>query len=383
MKHKISISLLALLVLLAACSSKTNTPIPTPEVPAMELIVAEGHALPAQALHLVFLARGRVEEILVANGEHVSEGQVLARLGDHQQADAALTAATLELTAAQQAYDAFIRTADLTQAQSWQTYLDAQRARAAAQVAWDRLDISAIQAEINDAQADVTTKETDLENAKADFDKYKDLPTDNATRKSYENALRNTQISYDLAVQKLEELVYKRDSLRAGLDSALAVEQEAKRSYDNSTDGPDDDTLVLAQARLDNAVAQVAAAQSAVDNYELTASFDGIVAGINIDTGQYIGPETWAVALVDTSYWIVETSDLSELDIVNIYVGQQAEITADALPTLIMSGTVEEISSAPVVASGDILYTVRLHLNDPDPRLLWGMTMEVTLIPGE
>jgi hypothetical protein len=35
------------------------------------------------------------------------------------------------------------------------------------------------------------------------------------------------------------------------------------------------------------------------------------------------------------------------------------------------------------VAGGDILYTVRISLTDPDPKLLWGMTMEVTFTAGE
>jgi multidrug resistance efflux pump len=141
--------------------------------------------------------------------------------------------------------------------------------------------------------------------------------------------------------------------------------------------------LALAQARLDNAGAQAAAAQSAVDNYELKAPFSGIVADVNISAGQYVGPETWAVALADTSQWYVDTSDLSELDVVNVRVGQTVEVTADALPGVVMTGVVESISGAPKVQGGDVLYTVHIRMTDPDPALRWGMTVEATFMVGE
>jgi hypothetical protein len=43
-----------------------------------------------------------------------------------------------------------------------------------------------------------------------------------------------------------------------------------------------------------------------------------------------------------------------------------------------MSGVVEQIGNTPVNQGTDVLYTVRILLNNPDARLRWGMTMEVT-----
>jgi multidrug resistance efflux pump len=321
--------------------------------------------------------------VLVQRGDRVSAGDVLVRLGDRQQAEAALAAANLELTFARQDYDTLVRTVDLGRAQAWQAYMNAQKTRAAAQLAWDRLDLNAIQTDIDNARADVTARQTDLETAQTDFEDYKDLPADNATRKSYEDKVRTAQTNYDTAVQKLEDITNRRDAVRTALDTALAVESEAKRTYENTAGGPDADKLALAQARLDNAGAQAAAAQSAVDNYELKAPFSGIVADVNISAGQYVGPETWAVALADTSQWYVDTSDLSELDVVNVRVGQTVEVTADALPGVVMTGVVESISGAPKVQGGDVLYTVHIRMTDPDPALRWGMTVEATFMVGE
>jgi HlyD family secretion protein len=372
------VATLTVILLLTACGSKAADLSGASPTPAADTLVAEGHLVPNQGLYLAFPAGGRVAEILVKKGDQVTQGQILVRLGDRQQAEAALTGAQLELTAAQQGYDTLVRTADLAHAQAWQAYMQAQKARGDAQLAWDRLDPNANQTDIDNAQADVTARKTDLENAQKDFDKYSDLPADNATRKSYQNKLRTAQTSYDQAVQKLESLTNKPDSVRAALDSALAAESEAKRSYENTKDGPDTDKLALAQARLDNAKAQAATAQNALDSYDLKAPFDGHVADINVSAYKMVGPETWVVALADTSQWYVDTSDLGELDVVKISVGQTVTVTADALPGVTMTGVVESISGAPKVQGGDILYTVHIRMDKVDPSLRWGMTMEVT-----
>jgi HlyD family secretion protein len=119
-----------------------------------------------------------------------------------------------------------------------------------------------------------------------------------------------------------------------------------------------------------------------VDNYELTAPFSGIVEDVNVEVGEWSGPESYAVALADTSAWYVDTSDLSELDVVNISVGQTVEVTADALPDVVMTGVIESISGAPKVQGGDILYTVRIRMDEVDSSLRWGMTVEVTVKTG-
>ena len=372
---------LSLFMFLTACGGAATTVTPAASTPLPNTVIATGHLVPNQSAYLGFLASGRVDEVLVQKGDHVRQGQVLIRLGDRQPAAAALTGAQAQMIAAQQAFDLLVRTAALVNAQAWQSYMDAQKAHAVAQLAWDRLDLNSIQEDIDTARADVTSRKTDLENAQKDLDKYSNLAANNVTRKSYEDKLRTAQINYDTAVQKLESLIIKRDLVHAALNTALAAEAEAKRTYENTQNGPDSDKLALAQAQLDAARAQAAAAQSALDNYDLKAPFAGTVADVNVSVHQMITPQTWVVALADTSLWYVDTSDLTEMDVVKISVGQAVQITADALPGVTMTGVVESISEAPKVQSGDVLYTVHIRLNDPDPSLLWGMTLEVTFTP--
>jgi len=372
---------LSLLLLLTACGSTatdTSAAIPTP---AVESVIAEGHLVPNQSVYLAFQASGRVEEVLVQKGDHVHQGQILVRLGDREPAEAALAGALAQSVAARQAYDLLVRSADLGHAQAWQTYMNAQKVRAAAKLTLDRLDLRNLQTDIDNAQADVTSRQTDLDNAQIDLDKYRNLPADNATRKSYEDKLRTAQTSFDTAVQKAEDLINRRDSVYAALNAALATEAEAKRTYENTLDGPEPDRLALAQAQLEAAKAQATAAQSALDNYDLKAPLAGKVADLNVSVYQMVSPQTWVVALADTSQWYVDTSDLTEMNVVKISVGQTVQVTADALAGVTMTGVVESISGAPKIQGGDVLYTVHIRLNDPDPSLLWGMTMEVTFSP--
>jgi multidrug resistance efflux pump len=159
--------------------------------------------------------------------------------------------------------------------------------------------------------------------------------------------------------------------VRARYDAALAVEAEAKHQYEISLDGPNADQLALAKANLD-------AAKDALSNYVLTAPFDGTVADVNVKVGEQAGPETRAVSVADFNQWIVETTDLTELEVVKLSAGQTVKLVPDALPDLILNGRITEISQAYTQQGGDILYTVRIAVKDADPRLKWGMTVEAT-----
>jgi multidrug resistance efflux pump len=367
-----------IIFMLAGCNNNTAaTTEPTPIV-ATNSVVVEGHFAPRDNLYLSFLSRGRVSEILVKQGDQVTQGQTLIRLGDSEQAMAAVTTAKLELTSAQQAMDALLRTTDLNQAQAKLTYLNAQKAKIDAQLIWDRLDQKSIQTSIDNAQETVDNRKADLDTAQQEFDKVKDKPADDTDRINAEDILKTAQTNYDDAVRLLLIQTNRLDIPRANLDSAVAVAAEAERTFNNSLDGPDKDKLALAQARLDNALAQAAAAQKALDNYELKAPFDGIVADINVSVNQLVGPETWAIVVIDPGEWFVETSDLTEYEIVSIEIGDTANLTVDALPGVAMTGVVDRIDLAPKLQAGDVIYTVRLKVIEPDPKMKWGMTVEVS-----
>ena len=163
------------------------------------------------------------------------------------------------------------------------------------------------------------------------------------------------------------------------MNAALAAEAEAKYQYDLTANGANTDQLAVDQARLDNAKAQVTAAQDALGNFELKAPFDGVVADVSVDLGQQVGPETVAVSVIDPSQWIVETNDLTELEVVRLAQGQKVTLVPDALPDVKLTGVIQTISSAFTKQGGDIVYNVRILVDNPiDARIRWGMTVEAT-----
>ena len=365
---------------LGACgTAETPEPEMTAEVVSVEGVVSEGRVLPARDVTLNFSARGTVEEILVEEGDMVTKDQVIIRLADREQAEAALRAAELELTGAQQAYDDFVRTGGLATADAWQAYMDAQVVRADAEREWEDVDVDGLEDEIDDAQAEVNDRQDDLDDALEELEKYADLDSDNDKRKDAEDDVEAAQEDLNEAMRELEESIRELDAARAALDVALAAEAEAKRDYEaRADDGLDPDEKALLEARLSNAKAQVDAAQSALDSYELKAPFDGTVTDINVEVGQLVGSEMWAAQIADLSEFYIETSDLTELEVVKVYEGQAVEIIPDALPDVVLDGTVEKIGQSFRTQAGDIVYKVTIQLNDSDAALRWGMTVEAT-----
>ena len=365
-------------LVLAACGGAGEEPVVQTVPATAEGVIAEGHIVPRDDLTLAFPVQGKVAEILVSEGEAVREGDVLMRLADREQAEAAVASAQLELVTAQQAYDKLLRTEGLDRADAWEAYLDAQIDRADAERDWEDLNLDNIEDRIEDRQATVKDRKEDLDDAQEEFDKYKDLDEDNSKRKTAEDDLERAQENYNEALRDLEQEMRERDSVRSALDKALGIEAEAKHQYELSADGPNADQLALYEARLKDAKARLASAEEALDNYDLKTPFDGVVMDINVSVNQMVGPEFGAVVVADTSQWYVETSDLTELEVVDVVEGQDVTFTADALPDVVMRGEVEEISQTYKLQGGDVLYTVRISTRDVDPRLRWGMTVEIT-----
>ena len=380
--HIILFFSLVLVFTLSACGAE-ETPILEPvESISLDYVVAEGHLLPVRESWLNFSAQGKVAEILVSEGEKVTRGQTLMLLADRESAEASLLAAELELTMAQQDYDDFIRTSELVSANAWQTYLAAQTQRGDAEREWEDLDRDYLEDQIDDALIEVRDRKSELEEALEEWEKYEDVDEGNYARQAAADDLEDAQEFFNEAQRDLEEARRAINSPRANLDAALAAEAESKRDFEMwSEEGFDLDQLTLLESRVKAAKAGVAAAQSGLDNYTLTAPFAGTVTDIYLEEGQFVGPEARAVQIADLSEFIIETSDLTELEVVKISKGQIAEIVPDALPETTLSGIVEDIGLSFKTQAGDINYTVTISLDEIDPNLRWGMTVELTFLP--
>ncbi len=135
----------------------------------------------------------------------------------------------------------------------------------------------------------------------------------------------------------------------------------------------DADQLAVLEARLRAAEAGLAA-------FTVTAPFDGIVADLPARLGSSISAGQIAVTVADFSSWLVVTTDLTEIDVVELAEGDPVAIRLDALPEVEFSGSVLSIGQTFAESQGDVVYEVTLLLDDTHPALRWGMTAAVTFV---
>ena len=99
----------------------------------------------------------------------------------------------------------------------------------------------------------------------------------------------------------------------------------------------------------------------------ITATASGTIIAKDVKVGDTVGSsssttETMCV-IYDLSY-LEMTLDVDELDILDIAVGQKAEITADAISDRTFEGVVTSISSAVTTSGGTTTYPVTIRIDD-------------------
>ena len=112
--------------------------------------------------------------------------------------------------------------------------------------------------------------------------------------------------------------------------------------------------------------------------FSVLAPFDGVVAELNAKSGSSIKAGEVAVTIADFSSWLIETTDLTEIDVVKLSEGQPLSITLDAIPDAQLAGVIQSIGQSYEEKQGDIVYPVTVALEDSHPSLRWGMTAVVT-----
>jgi len=122
-------------------------------------------------------------------------------------------------------------------------------------------------------------------------------------------------------------------------------------------------------------------AQVALDETELRAPFSGVVASLDMKTGEYVALGAPTIHLADLSTWQIETTDLTELDVVRVSAGSPVTMTFDAIPGLELSGMVSRIRALGENKQGDITYIVTITPDQQDERLRWNMTVSASIVP--
>lgn len=386
-KRSLFVLIVVGLLTLTACELPTQTvETPTPE-PVVQnytpVVSATGKLLPAEEATLSMKTAGVVAEVLAGEDDIVIAGQVLVRLEGTETLEAAIAATRFEVVVAQQALDALYDDPELALAKAQQGIANAELAIEDAERRLNNLHRIAVQADIDQAYANMILAKDKLDKAQEDYEPYENKAEDDLTRANYLSRLAQAQKDYDATVRLYNALTGTGDDLdiaEAESDLALAQAQRivAQREYEILQKGPDPDDIAVAEARLANAEAQLAAAEAALDDLVLNAPFDGTIGNLNIHTGEWVSPGQPVILLADLNHLQVETTDLNEIDVAQIKIGDTAIVTFDALPEAVVNGTVLRIAPKDAEGSG-VNYPVLIELDELPAGLRWGMTAFVDI----
>jgi len=156
-----------------------------------------------------------------------------------------------------------------------------------------------------------------------------------------------------------------------------------------------------AQLALDTAVVELEAQLQAVEQYRsglqraeddlarttIRSPMNGTVIQLNAEQGETVVPGSTnlpgsvIMTVADMSILLAEV-EVSEVDVVNVALGQEAEVKVDALGTDPQKGRVVEIATSGRrdPAQGTIRFRVKVALDDPDPALRPAMTAKVDIL---
>jgi len=290
---------------------------------------------------------GQIKELLVDFNSEVRQGQVIARIDpENFEAKARQTEADL----------AVARTSVLIQ--------QAALARAKA-------DLESALAAPVEARAQLEKAQVILDDTKRDLVRKKALFAKTAISRSQ---LDQAQAAHDQALAQLQAAQAQLTNQTASVDSRRAQ-------------------LSMAEAQVKQAHAQVLRAEASLnqaridlDHTIIRSPVDGVVIERAVDIGQTVAaslqaPKLFTIAQ-DLRKMQVETN-VDEADIGRIKAGQTANFTVDAFPGQEFAGNVVQIRKAAQTVQNVVTYTVVVSADNPDLRLLPGMTANVQMVVSE
>jgi len=273
-------------------SHKNVVTVQTGKAQRMDLaavVSASGEIKPKTYVNIGANAFGKIIKLYVREGDRVKQGQMLAQLENVQpEADVNATQASLEAS---------------------------------------RTDALAADAALNTSMADLNRAKSDAERSDLDWTRAQGLYKDALIAKS---EFDNQKAAHQTAV--------------AGLAQAQARVAQAKAQKDS------------ADRRIGQAGAQLTHAADVLKKTAYQAPYDGVITNLPVREGETVvmgiqnAPGSTLMTLADMSVITAEVK-VDETDIVNVQMGQQAQVTIDAIPKKTFKAIVTEIGDNAIVRS--------------------------------
>ena len=309
-------------------SGKNVVTVQTGKVQRQDLsavVSASGEIRPKTYVNIGANAFGKITHLLVKEGDHVRKGQLLAQL------------------------------------ENVQSSADVNANQASVQAA--ETDAIAADAAMKTSEADLLRAQADYDRNKLDWERAQNLFKDGLISKSDFDSRKNAWATAD-----------------SGLVQAQARVSQAKAQKDSA-----DQHISQNQATLTRFA-------DVLQKATYTAPYDGVITNLPVREGETVvmgiqnSPGSTLMTLADMSVITAEVK-VDETDIVNVHLGQPAEVTIDAIPKKIFHGTVSEIGDNAIVRSTGVAtsqqttaseeakdFKVVVTVTDPPPDLRPGLS---------
>jgi HlyD family secretion protein len=261
----------------------------------VSVVTASGEIKPTTYTNVTAQGFGRIIDIIVKEGDHIKKGDRLL-LQENVQANADVQAQAASMNSTESG-------------------------------------VQAAEASYRAAQADLIQQQANLEKANLDFQRGQGLFKDGLIPKQDFDQRKS---AYDAAV--------------AAVDSAKAHVQAQKAQLDE------------VRAQLDQSKAVLVRTKDVLQKTTYFSPINGIVSYLPVRLGEYVVPgiqNATGSFLMTLSDMSVVTSEVKvdETDIVNVKIGQDADVTIDAVPGKVFKGKVTEIGSQAVLRSSGLATT--------------------------
>ena len=250
----------------------------------------------------------RVNELLVAEGDRVTAGQLIATLQGLDQKQAELTAARQNVAV----YQAKLEKVKAGEAKSAE--IEAQKA-----------NIARLQAQLTnetlERAAAIADAEAELKNARTNYSRYQSLYQDGAVSKS----------QLDDRLEIFQRSQAKLSQAKARYNNTIATLQkqiDRERSILNQLQEVRPVDLAEAQAEVDYASAKVKQIKSELEDYYVRVPISGQILKINTLVGEQVDTSQGIVELGKTSQ-MYAIAEVYETDVGRVKVGQSATVISE------------------------------------------------------
>ncbi len=261
----------------------------------VSLVTASGEIKPTTYTNISAQGYGRITEIFVKEGDHVKKGDRLL-LQENVQANADVQAQSAAVNSAESG-------------------------------------VQAAEASYKAAQSDLISQQANLEKARLDYDRGQGLYKDGLIPKQDFDQRKTT---YDAAAAAVESAKARVQSLKAQLEQTRAQVNQGRAVLVHTQD-------ILHKTTYTSPI-------NGIVSYLPERVGDYVVMGMQNATGSFI------MTLSDMSVVTAEVK-VDETDIVNVKLGQEADVTIDAVPGKIFKGKVTEVGSQAVLRSSGLTTT--------------------------